>query len=175
MRGGARRILAWLIDWACILGWVAVTAAVGVPLYLAGVIAHTGVLTLNVIGAVVVVVPVVLAAAWFESRPNPATPGKRVLGLGVHGATGRPRFGQTLTRNALKIGLPWLVGHAAVIAIINTDTSPGGPPISVWTLLVAAYLLPLTWVASLFVGTGRTPYDRASGTTVIDRRSPAEP
>ncbi|MBN9609843.1 MAG: hypothetical protein BGO26_18025 [Actinobacteria bacterium 69-20] len=173
MHYASRRILAWLIDWACILGWVAVTAAVGVPLYLAGVITRTGALTLNAIGAVVVVVPVALAAAWFESRSNPATPGKRVLGLVVCAAAGTPRFGQTLTRNALKIGLPWLVGHAAVIAIVNT--SAGETPISVWALLVVAYLLPLTWIASLFVGTGRTPYDRASRTIVIDRRSPAEP
>ncbi len=26
-----------LVDWLCILGWVAVTVAVGVPLYIAGV------------------------------------------------------------------------------------------------------------------------------------------
>lgn len=173
MQRGTRRILAWMIDWSCILVWVAVTAAVGVPLYRAGVIARTGVVTSNVVGAALIVGPVVFWAAWFESRPNPATPGKRLLGLMVCAAAGRPGLGKTLTRNALKIGLPWLVGHAAVFAIVDSDSAAGGTPIAVWGLVVAAYLLPLTWIASLFVGAGRTPYDRVSGTRVIDRRDPS--
>jgi hypothetical protein len=43
------RLLAWVIDWICTLAWVALTAAVGIPLWLAGI---TGGLTagaLNII------------------------------------------------------------------------------------------------------------------------------
>lgn len=175
MHYGSRRILAWLIDWACILAWVAATAAIGIPLYLAGVITLTNAVALNIVGAVVVVIPVVLLAAWFESRSNPATPGKRALRLVVRSTAGRLAFGKTLSRNAIKIGLPWLVGHAAVFAIVNTDDPTAGMPFAVYALLVAAYLLPLSWIVSLFVGSGRTPYDRVSGTAVTDARALVEP
>ncbi|MGO2035095.1 MAG: hypothetical protein ACTH2U_01360 [Brevibacterium sp.] len=45
MRLGMRRIAAWLVDWLCILIWVAITAAVGVPLYLNGITSPAGMLT----------------------------------------------------------------------------------------------------------------------------------
>jgi hypothetical protein len=32
-----------------------------------------------------------------------------------------------------------------------------------------AYVLPIIYVVSVFVGTGRTPYDRLAGTVVIRR------
>ncbi|GMA93330.1 hypothetical protein GCM10025881_01540 [Pseudolysinimonas kribbensis] len=74
MRAALRRIVAFLIDWLCILGWVAVTAAVGVPLYLGGVTRGLDTVALNVIATVVLVIPVVVAAAVFESRRRAATP-----------------------------------------------------------------------------------------------------
>lgn len=165
--------MAWLIDWACILGWAALTAAIAVPLYLAGVIPPGGPLAANLIGAVVVVIPTVVGAAWFESRQRPATPGKRVLGLEVATDAGHPRFGATLVRNALKIGVPWLVGHAAAVAIVTSSADGGTVPVGVWVLTAAAYVIPLAWVVSLFVAGGRTPYDRLSGTTVVRRPAPA--
>ena len=171
---GGRRIVAWLIDWACILAWVAVTAAIGVPLYLAGIIAPAGLLTLNAIGALVVVIPVVLGAAWFESRPVAATPGKRALGLFVQTGAGRPPFRVALARNALKIGMPWLIGHAAVFAIVTSSATTETVPVGVWVLTGAAYVIPLVWVVSLFVAGGRTPYDRITGTEV-GRRAAATP
>ncbi|WP_136709104.1 RDD family protein [Agromyces sp. H66] len=169
---GVRRISAWLIDWACILGWVALTAAIGVPLYLAGVTSPMGVGTLNVISALVVVVPVVVGAAWFESRPRSATPGKRVLGLEVRTDAGRPRFPLALLRNALKIGVPWLIGHAAVFAITTSSADGGSVAVGVWVLVAAAYVIPIVWIVSLFVAGGRTPYDRLSGTTVERHEEP---
>lgn len=170
---GGRRLVAWLIDWVCILGWVGLTAAVGVPLYLAGVIAPTGLVALNVIGALVVVIPTVVGAAWFESRERAATPGKRVLGLEVRTDAGRPRFRVALVRNALKIGVPWLIGHAAVFAIVTSSADAGAVPAGVWVLTGAAYVIPVVWVVSLFVAGGRTPYDRVSATTVVHPATPA--
>jgi hypothetical protein len=164
-----RRIVAWLIDWACILGWVALTAAIGVPLFLAGVTPTMDVATMNLVGALVVVVPVVIGAAWFESRSRPATPGKRVLALEVLTDGRRPRFGAALVRNALKIGVPWLIGHAAVFAITTGSADGGDVPAGAWVLTAAAYVVPLVWIVSLFIAGGRTPYDRLSGTTVVRR------
>ena len=166
---GGRRIVAWLIDWACILGWVALTAAIGVPLYLAGMTASAGPVALNVIGALVVVVPVVLGAAWFESRPVAATPGKRALGLVVRTDAGRPPFRTALVRNLVKIGVPWLIGHAAVVAIVSGSATIDPIPVGVWVLTGLAYVIPALWIVSLFVAGGRTPYDLISGTDVVRR------
>jgi Na+/melibiose symporter-like transporter len=164
---GGRRLVAWLIDWMCILVWVAMTAAIGVPLYLAGIIAPTGYEGMNLIAALVVVVPVVVGAAWFESRSVAATPGKRVLRLRVRTAVGRPPFRVALLRNTLKIGMPWLIGHAAVFAIVARSGTTDSVPVWVWLLTGAAYLIPLIWIASLFIASGRTPYDRIIGTDVV--------
>lgn len=162
-----RRLVAWLIDWTCILVWVAITAAIGIPLYLAGIIAPTGYGALNLIAALVVVVPVVVGAAWFESRALAATPGKRTMRLRVRTADGRPPFRVALLRNTLKIGVPWLIGHAAVFAIVASSGTTAPLPAWVWLLTGAAYLIPLIWIGSLFIAGGRTPYDRVIGTDVV--------
>lgn len=172
MKLGMRRIAAWLVDWLCILIWVAITAAVGVPLYLNGITSPAGMLTANLVGAIVVVVPVVLAAAFVESRRFSATPGKRLLGLRLRCRSGEPRFHLALIRNLLKIGLPWILGHAAVYALARTDAESFGLPIGVWIVAVAANVIPLVYVVTLFLADGRTPYDRITGTDVVLARPP---
>ena len=161
-----RRLVAWLIDWCCILVWVAATAAIGVPLLLVGVITVTNVIVLNLVGAIVVIVPVVGAAAWCESTPRGATPGKRAMGLVVQSGSIRLPYRLALLRNALKLGVPWLIGHAAVFAIVNSSNA-GNVPAGVWVLTGLAYLIPIIWIISLFVGDHRTPYDRICSTHVL--------
>jgi hypothetical protein len=86
-----------------------------------------------------------------------------VVDAGTGGGVG---VGRALLRNILKIGLPWTIGHAAVVAIVlgSGDSAAAGP---VWVLTAVAYVLPLAYVISLFIGDGRTPYDRVAGTRVI--------
>ena len=175
MRLAVRRIEASLIDWACILGWVGLTAGAGLPLYRAGLLRQAKPLQLNVVAALSVVLPVVLTAAILESREAAATPGKRALGLAVRTAGGRPAFPTALWRNTLKIGIPWLVGHAVAFSFANAGDRSREVPARVWVLTAAAYALPAISVASLFAGDGRTLYDRITGTRVIlrpGRRSP---
>jgi uncharacterized RDD family membrane protein YckC len=162
------RLLAWVVDWGCVLVWVAITAAVGVPLLLAGVTRGLDTVTLNLVAAAVMVVPVTFWLARLESGARGATPGKRLRKLTVVSATdgSRVTFGRALLRNVLKIAVPWLIGHAAVFSIVRTSGS-GAVPVGAWLLTGAAYALPIVYVASLFVGLGRTPYDRLSGTAVI--------
>jgi uncharacterized RDD family membrane protein YckC len=162
-----RRLTAWLIDWLVILVWVAVTAAIGIPLYAAGITRPTDPLALNVVSALVAVVPVVIGLAWTEASRRQASPGKRLRHLRVVDAeTGRRvTFGRTLIRNVLKVGLPWTIGHAAVVAIV--EGAHGSMAGSVWVLTALAYVLPLAYVASLFTRDGRTPYDRAARARVI--------
>jgi len=157
-----------LVDWFCILVWVAITAAIGVPLYLSGVTPSMGPATLNLMAALMTVVPVTVGLTLLESSSREASVGKRTRQLRVVDAvTGlRVPFRRSIIRNTLKIGVPWTIGHAAVFSIVQASGS-GPVPASVWLLTVVAYVLPLMYVVSLFVGHGRTPYDLVSGTVVI--------
>jgi hypothetical protein len=170
VREPLNRIVAWVADWGCIIGWVAITAAVGVPLFLTGVTRALDTVTLNLVAAAVVVFPVTFWLARLESGARKATPGKRLCRLVVITAAdgSRSTFGRALLRNTLKIGAPWLIGHAAVYAIVQTSDS-GAVPIGVWLLTGVSYILPIVYFASLFIGTGRTPYDRLSRTAVVVR------
>jgi uncharacterized RDD family membrane protein YckC len=159
----ARRLLAFGVDALVLAVWAGVVAAVGVPLHLAGVTGRMPPLALNAVGALLVVAPGVLGLAVAESRPAGTTPGKRALGLVVRAADGsRLPFGRAAARNALKVGLPWVIAHAAVIAVTAQDPAPSA-------VLVAAYVVPAVWVAALFRGAGRTPYDRVAGSSVCRR------
>ncbi len=159
-----RRVAAFLVDWCCMLGWAAIVAAIGVPFYLMGALNLEGPLPENLVG-LTVVAPVVAGAAWFESRLRAATPGKRALGLLVEHDGARPTFRRALLRNTVKIGVPWLLGHAATFAVLATIADAAVPAWVVW-LLIATYLVPLVWLASLFTPGGRTVHDRLSGTQV---------
>ncbi|MFD6139516.1 RDD family protein [Promicromonospora sp. NPDC060271] len=163
-----RRIVAWLVDWLCFLVWLALVAAVGIPLYLAGVTGQWSVVTANVVSALVTAVPLTIFLAVLESGARQASVGKRVMGLEVVAARdgGRLSFASALLRNALKVAVPWTIGHAAAIALAGATTmSPG-----LVTLTAAAYVLPLVYVVTLFVREGRTPYDRAAGARVVRAR-----
>jgi uncharacterized RDD family membrane protein YckC len=78
---------------------------------------------------------------------------------------GRVSFGAALLRNALKVALPWIVGHATVFAFSTTHIT-GATPTWLWVLTISAYVLPIVYVVSLFVRNGRTPYDLTAGTHV---------
>ncbi len=165
MRFPWRRLLAWLIDWATILAWVAVVTAVGVPLYLGGITHYDiGTVASNVVAALLVVVPAVIGLALVEASARHATLGKRVIGLRVVviGEAQPLRFPRTLLRNTLKIGVPWMIGHAAVYALVQTN----GQNRAAIGLAVVAYLLPILYVMMLFVGNGRPLYDRLTRTFV---------
>jgi hypothetical protein len=162
------RLAAWVVDWLCILVWVALTASVGVPLFLSGITRGVSTVWLNVTGALVLIVPVTVGLAWLESGTRQSTVGKRTRRLQLVGAdTGsRVTFSRALLRNSLKIALPWTLGHAVVFGIVQTGSS-GSVPGWLWTATAAAYVLPIVYVTSLFLGRGRTPYDRLSRTAVI--------
>jgi len=161
------RLIAWGIDWLCVSAWVAVIAAVAVPLSLAGVTGGLSLVALNVLGDTVLVIPVTICFAWLESSDREATIGKRRRGLKVVDAdTGsRVPLRRTLLRNALKIAVPWIIGHAVVYEIFQTNKA-GHIPRWVGVATAGAYILPAVYAVSLFVGQGRTPYDWVSRTAV---------
>lgn len=151
------RITAWLIDWLCIL----VLALALVPIGLAVRGLELPVWALNLGSFLLLVLPATLWLAWRESARG-ATPGKRLRGLTVVSArTGRRvSFWRALARNALKVTVPWELGHTVAYGFA-TEADPGA-----WLIVVSIvlYAVILVWIAALF--TRVSPYDAMAGTRV---------
>jgi uncharacterized RDD family membrane protein YckC len=163
------RVLAVLIDWLFMCVWIGLVAAVAVPLLVIGATAPLPPVAANALATVVLVVPITIALAALESGPRQATPGKRARRLVVQDAVSGDAlpFRRALLRNALKVALPWTVAHAAVYAIVGASGGPGGSvPPAVEAVTAISYLLPAVWLATLLIGSGRTPYDMVAGTVV---------
>lgn len=166
-----KRLAAWLFDCGLILLYAGLLAGIGIPLYLAGLLGSAPLVLENIVSALVLVVPAVLVLAGLEASQKAGTIGKRALKLRVTGATGtRIAYLRALTRNTLKFGVPWLIAHAAVYAIWSASSHGADPGWGIWPLLALSYAIPIVWVVSLFVGTGRTPYDRLTDTRVTARQ-----
>lgn len=162
-----RRMTAWAIDWLWILILPVLLVPVGVILYRTGL--RLPAWTWNLISLLVLITPVTLWAAWRESGRFQGTPGKRVRGLVVVDArSARPvGFGRALLRNAVKIALPWELGHSVAFGFAEAgERIPGY--LMILTILV--YVVVFGWIGSLFLASTRTPYDLLSGTRVIRRR-----
>jgi uncharacterized RDD family membrane protein YckC len=114
----------------------------------------------------VLTLPVILYFALSESSRRQATIGKRFMTLRVTTISGqRISAGRSLLRSAVKFA-PWELAHTAIWQI------PGQPFVSEPTVLnFVGFLIAMgavAWyVASLFVGSRRTPYDRVAGTKVV--------
>lgn len=166
-----RRLLAWLIDWLWILilpvalvpvGWL--LGRLGVQFTAAGA---------NLFGFFALVLPVTLWLAWREAAPRSATPGKRARGLRVvTAASDAPiGFGRALLRNLLKVAIPWQLGHTVAFGFATLGNASVGAGLVVAS--VACYGLMIAYVLGLFIGDGRTLYDRWSGTMVVTERESA--
>lgn len=97
-----------------------------------------------------------------------ATIGKRARGLRVVDAStgSRVPFARAVLRNALKIAVPWEVGHIVAYGLVGTARGAAAPG---WLVVatVAASLMPAVYVVTLFIGRGRTLYDWLSRTVVV--------
>lgn len=154
-----RRLAAYTIDYGVIAIWIAV-------LFLA---ANSGWLGIKVEGQLdgaarwavqgMLTLPVYLYFTLSEAFGRKATVGKRVFGLRVDGSPRRIAF-----RNILKF-LPWELAHMGIwhgmaVPFVTEPNMLGMSLFAVSLGLSSLYLL------SLFIGDGRTPYDRLSKTSV---------
>jgi uncharacterized RDD family membrane protein YckC len=156
------RVVATLIDLACMLPWIGVVAAAGAVLYTTGVMGSVDDLTGNIVSFLTVIVPITVAAAGFDGSSRHATPGKRILRLRVLSASGGPGFCRALLRNSIKYAFAWELAHTAVFALVGSTTATA-PWVIV--LLVAAYAIPLASLA-LLLTTGRSLQDLIARTSV---------
>jgi hypothetical protein len=72
---------------------------------------------------------------------------------------------RALVRNGLKIALPWEIGHTAAFALSDPQASDAAQ-LTGMAFGIAACVIACVYGGALFIGKGRTPYDRASGTQV---------
>ena len=143
--------------------WIAVVAAAGAVLYVAGITRDVDPVLGNLVGFVTLIVPITIAASGFEGSARHATPGKRVFRLTVErSAGGGAGFARSLVRNGIKYALPWELGHTAVFALFG---STAAMPLWVAVVLVAAYAIPIVSLVLLLV-TGRALHDRVARTNV---------
>lgn len=115
---------------------------------------------------------------WFyltvtEAGSRHASLGKLLPGLTVRTVGGAPiSFGRAALRNACKL-LPWEIGHVVPHQLMAAGDAD--PPVWVMALAWGSMGMALIYAGSLFVGSGRTPYDRVAGTTVWRRANSERP
>ena len=159
----AARSRAYLRDAVGYLGLAAALMPVGLVIHRSGRRPSPGlVLALSALPPLAAT----LIAAVAETRVG--TPGQRRQGLMVvDAAAERPMPGQSLLRNALKIGLPWQLGHTVAVGAAFGGFERRDVVTVAATALVYPYLA--AELVSLATGSGRALHDRASGTRVVYR------
>lgn len=182
---GIRRLLAFAVDWLVFSLWA--VAVLGVVVW-SQVPWVESAWASQAVGACVTTIPFALYCAVCESSAWRATLGKRALGLTVRvasretagnggvaeaGAGGRLGVGRALVRAVGKF-VPWELGHTAAHQFTVAGLRDESPALWVPVVSGAAMLLALGYVATLFVGDGRAPYDRMVGTVVVAARPPGE-
>jgi uncharacterized RDD family membrane protein YckC len=164
-----RRIGAFAIDWCLAAAYVGALTAI---------IFTTGFVRLEspdttadrvagqLLAFAVLTGPVILYFSLMEASHWQATIGKRLLGVRVVGpADARLTVARSLARSALKF-LPWEVAHTAIWHSSDRPFLDEPSPLTL-TVMLAAQVVALWFAGALFVGTGRTPYDRVVQTRVV--------
>jgi uncharacterized RDD family membrane protein YckC len=181
--GGARRLLAFAVDYGVIAVYMALLTLVSLAAQRAAgwelrppttpidrLLGHA-------LGFTTLTLPVILYFAFLEGSPAGATLGKRVLGLRVVGGDdSRITLGRALVRAGVKF-LPWELAHAALWQTPGWPTEPQ-PAAGHWAGFGLALALAAWYVADLFVGSRRPLYDRVARTRVVvgrRRHGPSPP
>lgn len=166
------RLLAFALDYVVISAYL--VALVGLSVAIAQTGAGPGFRALfsnpnsaELTAFLLLVLPVLLYFAVFESSRWQATWGKRVLGLRVVTTSGaRVSFLRALWRNALKL-IPWELTHACLWRIPGWPFAPETPPLWITVGLILVWVVVAVYVLSLvFSRTGQTLYDWLAGVRV---------
>ena len=163
--GVARRVVAFVLDFIAIGGYILILLGVGMSLNAApgGASWLASPLAMNVLSFSVLVLPVILYFSLQEGSAYQATWGKRRAKIKVVNARGtRVSLLQALLRSAIKF-LPWQLAHMSITYIWFGKQSPiffAGALAAQG--LVGVYLLCL-WLSKKH----QTPYDWVARTFVI--------
>src|SRR5690625_240461 len=157
-----RRSLAYVCDCLGYLGIAAATAPLGLLAHRRGWGANKAFV---LAASTVPPVAAMLVAARQESGPTGATLGKQHQRLQVTSREGhRLSYGRALLRNAIKIAIPWQLGHTVAVG-----TAFGGfdekDPLTLGATLVVHPLLAAL-ISSVVFGEGYAMHDRIAGSQV---------
>ncbi len=162
------RVSAYLIDYATIVAYIGILTALSLLLLqeaLRPIVSIEEKLSGHAFAFVTLTLPVWLYFTVQESGSKHATIGKRLLKLEVTGSrSGNARFPSIALRNGVKL-LPWEFAHAAIWYVPERPFLDAMPTANL-AICMAAILASALYVLTIFVGDGRTPYDRISGTQV---------
>jgi uncharacterized RDD family membrane protein YckC len=168
-----RRVAAWLLDYLLIAGYLVLLTVVSLGLRFSSMQAGlTNALSRPVaaelVGFLLLTLPVVLYFALCEASRLRATLGKRALRLAVVDENGgRLTARRALLREAVRF-LPWELSHALLYRVaLSTDR--GSISFLVTVGFVVVYAIVLVYLVTLFIGSHRTVYDRVAGSIVIQR------
>src|SRR5690625_997868 len=147
-----RRLAALLIDYALIVGWMVVLGGLTLLIWaITGQIFNwldLGTWGAQLLGFVVLVLPVGIYLYACEASAKQATVGKRAVGLRVVTAASgaRPSRGRILIRTIVKL-LPWELAHTALWQLMSRLLT-GEEHIPGWLILalVVVDVLPLVYV-----------------------------
>lgn len=159
-----RRIGAWCVDWLIISLYAGALVPLGLVLVDRSV--RLSPLEWNALSFVILIAPATVWLAACEEGGRGATPGKRLLRLRVRTLDG-DRLGRrrALARNALKIALPWELGHTGAFLLADPHAGPAMSAIGIASAC-AACAMAAGYVVTLFTGSGRAPYEWATATRV---------
>lgn len=158
-----RRIAAFMVDWLVLAVYAAGLFMLVSPL-VAPLFADSP-FTAELVGFVLLTLPMVLYFSLMEASSWQATIGKRVLRLRVAQSQNgrRLKYPRSLLRSVVKF-LSWELAHFAVWNVfVFTDSPAQAAGIGA---LALSYLLIFAYGISLFVKSGRTPYDLAAKSIV---------
>lgn len=168
-----KRLLAFALD------YIVISVYLGLLVALGALLAHTPLgpsfralfadpNSAELTAFALLVVPVLLYFALFESSRWQATWGKRVCGLRVVTEKGAPvGFPRALARNALKL-VPWELTHACLWRIPGWPFAPETPPLWVDMGLILVWVIVAIYAISLAISpTRQTLYDRLAGVRVL--------
>jgi uncharacterized RDD family membrane protein YckC len=168
------RLLALLVDYALILAYLAVLVLVALGTYaLTGRLYDwlaLGTAGAELLGFIVLVLPVGLYLYLCEASARQATAGKRLLRLRVVDAStgGRLSKPRVLVRTVVKL-LPWEVAHFMVWQTV-AFTATGAADFPAWLSvgLVVANVLPLIYIGMVLLQKDRRgPHDLVARSKVI--------
>jgi uncharacterized RDD family membrane protein YckC len=167
--------MALLVDYALIVAYLVVVSIVGLFVALAtGGFANwlaLGTLGAELLGFVVLVLPVAVYLYLCEASTRQATVGKRLLGLRVVVAASgaRPGRARILVRTVIKL-IPWEFAH---FFVWQAAASAGLAVFPAWITvgIAVANLLPLGYLVCVLVQRDRRgPHDLVAGTRVVESR-----
>jgi uncharacterized RDD family membrane protein YckC len=157
--------VAFTLDAAMYLIIPALLIPVGLLFIRHGIVLSS--VAINAIGLVLVIAPATAWATWWEAVPRGATPGKRLLRLRVleENAAAFPSVTRSLARNAIKIAVPWELGHTVALGYAYLGQSD--VPVWLWLLTVVIYGWLFTNLILLIMPSHKPLHDRLARTMVV--------